>query len=280
MVIPARLHGCLKTGARVEVLLLSPIGELRWHVLARPARRLKKGAWVDFGCGLAAVVLAEHKEGIRDLEFRTQSSFEDALKRVGLPPLPPYIRREPRPEDKERYQTVYARFPGAVAAPTAGLHFDHETLSCIAQKGVQTAFLTLHVGLGTFRPITADAVEEHTMHAEFYEITPEAAGTIVRTRKEGGRIIAVGTTVVRALETAASPDGKVCPGRGYTDLFIYPGYTFRAVDAMLTNFHLPRSTLLVMIAAFAGLEFVRAAYREAVQMRYRFYSYGDCMLIL
>lgn len=279
-VLPARLYGYRSTGGRVEVLLLRPVSELCWQVLARPARRMKLGERVDFGEGLAATVLAEGDKGLRELQFEYEGCFEDVLERLGQPPLPPYIHREVRPEDRERYQTVYARRAGAVAAPTAGLHFTREALSSLEKAGVQTVFLTLHVGLGTFRPVSVSDVEVHKMHAEPYDISAEAAEAINKARRSGGRVVAVGTTVVRALETVADEHGFVEAGRGETDLFIYPGYRFRTVDALLTNFHLPRSTLLMMVAAFAGRKFILAAYREALEQRYRFYSYGDCMLIL
>ncbi len=281
MVLPARLYGRRPTGGRVEVLLLRPAaGDRQWHALARPARRLRLGERVEFGPGLAATVVGEGDEGLRELRFEVDGDFEQALDRLGLPPLPPYIRRRARPEDRQRYQTVYARRAGAVAAPTAGLHFDQGILAALAGTGIETVFLTLHVGLGTFRPVAVERVEDHHMHAEPYQVLPEAAERISRARAAGGRVVAVGTTVVRALETVADDDGRVRPDSGETDLFIYPGYRFRAVDALLTNFHLPRSTLLMMVAAFAGREFILEAYQEAIDAGYRFYSYGDCMLIL
>lgn len=281
MVLPARLYGRRGTGGRVEVLLLRPTaGDRQWHALARPARRLRRGDRVEFGPGLAATVVGEGEEGLRELRFDVEGDFGQALDRLGQPPLPPYIRRRARLEDRQRYQTVYAQRAGAVAAPTAGLHFDQTVLAALAGAGVETVFLTLHVGLGTFRPVTTENAEDHHMHAEAYQVLPEAAERINQARAAGGRIVAVGTTVVRALETLADEHGRVRPGSGETDLFIYPGHQFRAVEALLTNFHLPRSTLLMMVAAFAGREAILAAYQEAIDTGYRFYSYGDCMLIV
>ena len=279
-VIPARLVGRRQTGGQVEILLLSPTGPNRWQVLARPARRVKPGDRIHFDARLEGLVVGVGPEGIRELEFACDGDLLQIVEEIGQPPLPPYIRRRPTAEDRERYQTVYARRPGAVAAPTAGLHFDDEMLRRVQDAGARIAYVTLHVGLGTFRPVKTENVENHHMHSEVYEVSEAAAQAIVQTRQLGGRIIAVGTTVVRALESAAGDDGTIQPTRGETSLFIYPGYRFRIVDALLTNFHLPRSTLLMMVCAFAGREFVLSAYREAVQKRYRFYSYGDCMLIL
>lgn len=279
-VIPARLRGRRSSGAAVELLLLKHLGEMRWQVLARPARRVRPGDRIEFGEDLWAQVVGAGKEGIREVLFEARGKFEELLERYGEAPLPPYVRRPARPDDRNRYQTVYARWPGAVAAPTAGLHFDQPMLERLRQTGVHIAFLTLHVGLGTFRPVTAYRVEDHVMHAEAYELPPDCASAVNHAREEGCRVVAVGTTVVRALETVADEDGRVRPAAGETDLFIYPGYRFRAIDAMLTNFHLPRSTLLMMVAAFAGREFILDAYHEAIRQRYRFYSYGDCMLIL
>ncbi len=279
-VIPARLIGRRQTGGRVELLLLRPISGERWLALARPGRRVRAGDVITISNDLRVRVVAMHQEGIREVELECAGDLLEVLDRVGQPPLPPYIRRPARPEDRERYQTVYARDPGSAAAPTAGLHFDQQMLHRLQQAGIKIAFVTLHVGLGTFRPVTAENVEDHKMHAEPYRITEQAAQRINQARQRGGRVVAVGTTVVRALETVADDSGTIHPGQGETDLFIYPGYKFKAVDAILTNFHLPRSTLLILVCAFAGRELVLAAYREAVRQRYRFYSYGDCMLIL
>ena len=279
-VIPARLFGRRSTGGRVEVLLLRPISGTRWEVLARPARRLKPGDEIIFSDELSAMVVAVKPEGIRELDFRCEGDLLATIERIGQPPLPPYIRRRPSPEDRERYQTIYARRPGAVAAPTAGLHFDEQMLKRVREAGARIAYVTLHVGLGTFRPVKTENVEDHEMHAETYEVPEATAQAVEETRRVGGRVIAVGTTVVRTLETVGHPDGTIEAGAGETSLFIYPGYRFKVVDGLLTNFHLPRSTLIMMICAFAEREFVLAAYREAVQQKYRFYSYGDCMLIL
>lgn len=279
---PARLIGMKKeTGGRVEILLLRPLGEDRWEVLAKPARRLKPGGTVLFGNGvLQAVVEGESDVAggrIVRLLYETED-LEALLNRLGEMPLPPYIRK--RLEDPERYQTVYAKAVGSAAAPTAGLHFTPELLEEIRDKGVDIVPITLHVGLGTFRPVTAERVEEHRMHAEYYEVGEDAAKRIRAARKQGGRVVAVGTTTVRTLESVAGSHGEIVPSRGWTDIFIYPGYRFRAVDALITNFHLPRSTLLMLVSAFASREQILAAYQEAVNRRYRFFSFGDAMLIL
>ena len=251
---PARLIGMKKeTGGRVEILLLKPLGEDRWEVLAKPARRLKPGSTLLFGNGeLQAVVEGESgvAGGGSSVSATRRKDLEALLDRLGEMPLPPYIRK--RLEDPERYQTVYARAVGSAAAPTAGLHFTTELLEEIRDKGVDIASITLHVGLGTFRPVTAERVEEHRMHAEYYEVGEEAAEKIRSARKRGGRVVAVGTTSVRTLETVAGLHGEIVPAKGWTDIFIYPGYRFRAVDALITNFHLPRSTLLMLVSAFAS----------------------------
>ena len=278
-VIPARLIGVKATGAKVEVFLSKRLDGDVWECLARPAKRLKKGVEVDFGEGLRGVVEEVGEEGKRIIRFLPPGALNRVLPRVGKVPLPPYIRREPARDDVYRYQTVFARKEGSVAAPTAGLHFTPGVLEGLRNKGVEIVYVTLHVGLGTFRPVKVDEVEKHKMEEEFFEISEGAAKAINRAKSEGKRILACGTTVVRALESAAK-DGEVLPGARWTDLFIYPGYKFKVVDALLTNFHLPRSTLLMLVCAFAGKDFVMEAYREAVRCRYRFYSYGDCMLIL
>ncbi len=279
---PARLIGMKKeTGGRVEILLLKPLGEDRWEVLAKPARRLKPENTILFGNGeLRAVVEGESDvAGGRIVRLTYEAEdLEALLERLGEMPLPPYIRK--RLEDPERYQTVYARAVGSAAAPTAGLHFTPELLEEIRGKGVDIASVTLHVGLGTFRPVTAERVEEHRMHAEYYEVDEEAAERIRAACKRGGRVVAVGTTSVRTLETVAGLHGEIVPAKGWTDIFIYPGYRFRAVDALITNFHLPRSTLLMLVSAFASRRQILAAYEEAVNRRYRFFSFGDAMLIL
>lgn len=279
-VIPARLFGLKKdTGAKIEVLLLKRLSVHKWEVLVNPGKRLKEGAEITFGNGdLKAKVLERTDVGGRILEFEFEGVFEELLDKLGTMPLPPYIKE--RLEDKERYQTVYSRVEGSSAAPTAGLHFTTELLSQIQQMGVQVVYLLLHVGLGTFRPVKADTVEEHIMHSEFYQVDPEAAEKINEAKKAGGRIVAVGTTTVRTLETVAAPDGEIIPGSGWTDIFIYPGYQFKAVDVLLTNFHLPKSTLLMLVSAFAGSDKVKAAYSAAVENRYRFFSFGDAMLII
>jgi S-adenosylmethionine:tRNA ribosyltransferase-isomerase len=258
-----------------------------WEVLARPARRLEPGARVTFGDGrLAAEILSVTEDGARRVvRFHADGDFGRLLEEFGRMPLPPYIRRDSEDlasgvEDRERYQTVYAAAPGAIAAPTAGLHFTPRVFDELRARGVRVAEVTLHVGYGTFAPVRAGDLSEHRVAAEHFEIGGAAAELVNETKAGGGRVAAVGTTTVRALETAADESGRVAPGRGETSLTVTPGYRFRAVDALLTNFHLPRSSLLVLVSAFAGRELVLAAYRHAVAARYRFYSYGDCMLIL
>ncbi|HUS80113.1 MAG TPA: tRNA preQ1(34) S-adenosylmethionine ribosyltransferase-isomerase QueA [Armatimonadota bacterium] len=276
-VIPARLIGEREGGGQAELLLLEPAGGGRWRALARPGRRLGPGRTISFGGGeLVARVVQTAEGGVRVVELEHEGELMELLERLGRPPLPPYIRRQSEELDRERYQTVYARHPGAVAAPTAGLHFTPEILAAIEQAGVRVCRVTLHVGLGTFQPVKAERVEEHVMHAEHYDVPGEAAEAI---NSRQGRLVAVGTTVTRTLESVADETGLVRPGSGRSELFIYPGYRFRAVEAMLTNFHLPRSTLIMMVSAFAGRERIMAAYREALDQGYRFYSYGDCMFI-
>lgn len=281
-VIPARLRGRKPTGARAEVLLLhaEDPDARRWVALVRPAAKLREGAWVEVAPELAIEVLERRPEGQRLVALHTPLPPLEALERFGEVPLPPYIGRPARPEDRERYQTVYARVPGSVAAPTAGLHFTPELLAALAAKGVRRVPVVLHVGLGTFRPVTVEDPSAHRMHSEWYCVPSESAAILDEVRRAGGRLWAVGTTVVRTLETAADAEGRIQPGTGWTDLFIRPPYRFRAVDHLLTNFHLPRSTLLMLVAAFAGLELTKRAYAEAVAHRYRFYSYGDAMLLL
>ncbi len=262
---------------RIELLLVEKHGPRTWDVLAKPARRLRQGTVLELEGGLGAEVIAAGERGRRRLRFAAE--VEPHLERFGHVPLPPYIRRGDEAGDRESYQTVYARHAGAIAAPTAGLHFTPELLAELETRDVERAAVTLHVGYGTFKPITVERVEKHRMDAERYEVPSTAAEAIRRTRAAGGRVVAVGTTVVRTLESAAREDGSVRPGPGSTELFITPGFRFRVVDALLTNFHLPRSTLLMLVAAFAGRERVLAAYREAVARGYRFYSYGDAMLL-
>lgn len=279
-VIPARLFGRrADTGGRVELLLLHPLGGDRWEVLVRPGRRALPGAVLLFGQGeLAATVEEKTPFGGRVVRFSYADDWQTLLERLGRIPLPPYIHKPLA--DPGRYQTVYARVDGSVAAPTAGLHFTPELLETLKKTGIHLAYLTLHVGIGTFRPVRAARVEEHQMHAEFYTLPAETVEAITEAKARGGRVVAVGTTVVRALESAADPEGRLLPGSGWTSLFIYPGYRFRVVEAMITNFHLPRSTLLMLVAAFAGREFILRAYREALAEGYRFFSFGDAMLIL
>ncbi len=276
-VIPARLIGQREGGGEGELLLLEPAGEGRWRALARPGKRLREGRTVSFGDGeLVATVVEVGEMGERVVELAHEGELLEVLDRLGRPPLPPYIHRDTEELDRERYQTVYAREPGAVAAPTAGLHFTEDILQAIRDRGVQVVRVTLHVGLGTFRPVQTERIEDHRMHAERYEVSAEAAGVI---NAREGRLVAVGTTVTRTLETVADERGVVHAGAGRSEIFIYPGYRYRAVDAMLTNFHLPRSTLIMMVAALAGRESVLVAYHEALDQGYRFYSYGDCMFV-
>lgn len=278
-VLPARIFARrAKTGGRVETLLLKPLGQDRWEALVKPGRRVPVGERLIYGKGeLQGTVMAKTGGGGRIIEFSCQGSFREHLEALGEMPLPPYIHRELA--DPERYQTVYSRREGSVAAPTAGLHFTREFLQEIKNRGVEIHYLTLHVGLDTFRPVQVDKVEEHKMHSEYYEIAPGTAEAVNRTKKEGGRIIAVGTTVARTLETA-SADGLLFPRQGWSHLFIYPGYKFKMVDILLTNFHLPQSTLLMLVCALAGKEKIMHAYEEAVREKYRFFSFGDAMLII
>lgn len=269
-VIPARLYGRSAGGGRMEVLLVERTGEREWEALVKPGKRARPGAPIDFGESLAAEVTGKSEDRY---SLRFSEPVEPHLERLGHIPLPPYIHRPDTAEDRERYQTVYARTPGAIAAPTAGLHFTEDLLKEIEEAGVGIVRVTLHVGIGTFKPVSAERIEEHRMDRERYEISEEAAEAIRR----AGRIVAVGTTVVRTLESAAVGTGEVRAGSGSTELFITPGYRFQVVDALLTNFHLPRSTLLMLVSAFAGRERVLAAYEEAVREGYRFYSYGDAM---
>jgi S-adenosylmethionine:tRNA ribosyltransferase-isomerase len=271
---------------RVEVLLVKQVSRFdgnEWIALVRPGRKIGIGEHLYFGeqGELEAEVIARGEFGVRTLRFHRGSNFFDVIERIGHVPLPPYIGREDRPGDRERYQTVYARERGSVAAPTAGLHFTPEILERLAERGVESAELTLHVGLGTFQPVHEERVEDHHLHREWYRITEEAADKINRAMREYRRVIAAGTTSVRTLEYAAriAKCGEIQAGSGETDLFIYPGFEFKVVSAMLTNFHLPKSTLLMLVCAFGGKERVLAAYRHAVEQRYRFYSYGDCMFL-
>lgn len=279
-VLPARLYGVKEeTGAKVEVLLLKQEEGDVWETLVKPAKRVKRGTVLSFGDGrLTAVCTEELEHGGRKIEFRYEGIFYEVLESLGEMPLPPYIKEQL--DDRERYQTVYSKKQGSAAAPTAGLHFTEEILDALREKGVHIAFITLHVGLGTFRPVSAENVEEHDMHAEFYEMSEETAALLNRVRQEGGRIISVGTTSTRTLETIASEhDDRFREASGWTSIFIYPGYTFRAIDGMITNFHLPKSSLIMLVSALAGREHVLSAYRTAVEHEYRFFSFGDAMLI-
>ncbi|WEG14070.1 tRNA preQ1(34) S-adenosylmethionine ribosyltransferase-isomerase QueA [Pullulanibacillus sp. KACC 23026] len=279
-VLPARLFGVKEdTDAHVEVLLLKQIEGDDWECLTKPAKRIKEGTVVSFGGGkLKAECVALLDEGRRRFRFSYDGIFQERLEELGTMPLPPYIREQL--SDQNRYQTVYAKNNGSAAAPTAGLHFTEELLEAIRQKGVHIAFITLHVGLGTFRPVKVDSIEEHHMHAEFYQMTQETADVLNQTREKGNRIVAVGTTVIRTLETLAQKrDGYFQEDSGWTDIFIFPGYTFKGVDAFITNFHLPKSTLIMLVSAFTGRDFILHAYETAVQERYRFFSFGDAMLV-
>ena len=278
-VIPARLLGVKEdTGAAIEVLLLKRRDNDIWETLVKPGKKMKLGAVVSFGDGtLKGTVVDVVEEGNRLIQFSYEGIFEEILDQLGQMPLPPYITH--RLEDKSRYQTVYAKYDGSAAAPTAGLHFTKELLEAIREKGINIAEVTLHVGLGTFRPVKADVVEEHHMHSEYYSVNPETADLINTTRKNGGRIIAVGTTSCRTLESASTPDGVLHAGDGWTEIFIYPGYQFHVVDALITNFHLPKSTLMMLVSALAGRDHIMNAYAEAVKDRYRFFSFGDAMFI-
>ena len=281
-VFPARLLGERQGGGKAEILLLRPSPHGEWEALLRPARRLRAGDRVLVSCELSVAILsgAFGHEGRRRVRLEAAGDPWALLEKWGHTPLPPYVVRPDRPEDRERYQTVYAREPGSVAAPTAGLHFTPALLERLAARAVERAEVVLHVGPGTFRPVKGERVEEHRVDPEPFEIPAATAEAIARTRTRGGRVVAVGTTTVRALETAASADGVVQPCRGETDCVIVPGFRFRVVDGLITNFHLPCSSLLLLVAAFAGRERVLAAYAEAIRERYRFYSYGDAMLIL
>ncbi|OGX68195.1 MAG: tRNA preQ1(34) S-adenosylmethionine ribosyltransferase-isomerase QueA, partial [Paenibacillus sp. RIFOXYA1_FULL_44_5] len=285
-VIPARLFGVKEdTKAKVELLLLKSRGQDEWEVLAKPAKRVKKGSILQFGEDaqslplLTAEILDEQDMGGRTIKFSYTGIFHEILDLLGHMPLPPYVKEQL--EDKNRYQTVYAKHEGSAAAPTAGLHFTEDYLKRIADKGIQLAYITLHVGLGTFRPVSVEQVEEHRMHAEYYEVSAKTAELINRTYQAGNRIVAVGTTSVRTLETLAQRfgAGKLEACQGWTDIFVYPGYEFQLVQAMLTNFHLPKSTLLMLISALAGRERILHAYKQAVKQQYRFFSFGDAMFI-
>lgn len=280
-VLPARLFGMKEdTGAKIEVLLLKQIEGDEWETLIKPAKRVKEGTKIVFGDGtLTAVCTGEAEHGGRKLKFSYEGIFYEVLEQLGEMPLPPYIKEQL--EDKDRYQTVFAKERGSAAAPTAGLHFTEELLEELKKIGVHIAFITLHVGLGTFRPVSVDSIEEHDMHSEFYQVTEGTALLLNSVREKGGRIITVGTTSTRTLETiAAANEGEFVAENGWTNIFIYPGYEFKAIDGMITNFHLPKSTLIMLVSALAGRDHVLNAYNTAVEERYRFFSFGDAMLIL
>ena len=278
-VIPARLLGHREpSGGAVEVLLLKDKGDGVWECLTKPGRKTHLGTQLSFGEGsLTAEVVGEREDGNKLVKFRYEGIFLEVLERLGKMPLPPYIKQEL--EDGERYQTVYSKINGSAAAPTAGLHFTKELLQKIEDKGVPLAYITLHVGLGTFRPVKAEEISEHHMHSEFCMIDRDTAELLNRTKKNGGRIVCVGTTSCRTLESFAKEDGTFEESSGWTDIFIYPGYRFKAMDALITNFHLPESTLVMLVSAFAGREHILNAYAEAVREKYRFFSFGDAMAI-
>lgn len=278
-VIPARLLGKREeTGGAVEVLLLKRKEKDVWETLVKPGKKAKPGTRLSFGDGLLrAEVLQTVEEGNRLIKFEYDGIFEEVLDKLGEMPLPPYITH--KLSDKNRYQTVYAKYEGSAAAPTAGLHFTHELLKQIEEKGVETAYVTLHVGLGTFRPVKADNILEHHMHSEFFQVTGEAADKINRAKESGKRVICVGTTSCRTVESATGDDGKIKPGCGDTQIFIYPGYKFKMLDALITNFHLPESTLVMLVSALAGKDNILNAYKEAIDEKYRFFSFGDAMFI-
>jgi S-adenosylmethionine:tRNA ribosyltransferase-isomerase len=281
-VLPARLYGVKEeTGAKIEVLLLKEEADNQWKTLVKPAKRVKNGTILTFGEGrLKAECVAEGDQGERELVFTFDgSSFFEILDELGEMPLPPYIRE--KLEDRERYQTVYSKHTGSVAAPTAGLHFTDELLTMLQDKGVHITYITLHVGIGTFRPVSAETIEEHEMHAEYYQLSKGTAALLNQVHEDGGRVIAVGTTSARTLETVAQQhEGTFVESSGWTDIFIYPGYEYKGIDGLITNFHLPQSTLIMLVSALAGKGLIMNAYEEAVRSEYRFFSFGDAMLIL
>lgn len=278
-VIPARLYGHKEgTGALIEILLLKRKKDDIWECLVKPGKKARPGAKITFGNGiLTGEILDIVEEGNRLIQFHYEGIFEEILDQLGEMPLPPYITH--KLQDKNRYQTVYAKHDGSAAAPTAGLHFTEELLKKVQEKGVNIAHVTLHVGLGTFRPVKVDDVEQHHMHSEFYIVEEDQAELINRTKKQGGSVIAVGTTSCRTLESASDEDGVIHAGSGWTEIFIYPGYCFKMIDGLITNFHLPESTLMMLVSALAGKERIMVAYEEAVQEKYRFFSFGDAMFI-
>ena len=279
-VIPARLYGTrVDTGATIELLLLKRMENDVWETLVKPGKKARQGVVISFGDGILTGEIIDVKEdGNRLIQFRYEGIFEEILDQLGQMPLPPYITHTLK--DKNRYQTVYAKYEGSAAAPTAGLHFTEELFQKLEEKGVLVANVTLHVGLGTFRPVKVDDVSKHHMHTEFYQVTKEEADRINKAKQAGGRIVCVGTTSCRTIESAADENGVLKPGQGDTDIFIYPGYKFKMMDVLITNFHLPESTLLMLVSALAGKEQVMRVYEEAVRERYRFFSFGDAMIIL
>lgn len=278
-VLPARIFGIKdNTGARVEFLLLKQVGTNRWETLCKPGKKAREGAKFSFGGGILRATVAQVKDdGNRIVEFECEENFFTTLDKIGQMPLPPYITEELK--DKERYQTVYSHELGSAAAPTAGLHFTNELMEKIKSKGVGIAYVTLHVGLGTFRPVKVDDVTKHKMHSEHYEISEESARLINKAKKNGKRVIAVGTTSCRTLESVATLYGEIKPCDGFTDIFIYPGYKFKVLDGLITNFHLPESTLIMLVSAFAGYDNIMNTYKTAVNEKYRFFSFGDAMFI-
>ena len=277
-VIPARLIGARsQTGGKVEVFLLRQIDKDQWEVLVKPGKKARVGSVILFGDELSCEIIADTDFGGRIVRFVYHGIFEEILDRLGSMPLPPYIHE--KLEDRERYQTIYSRVKGSAAAPTAGLHFTENLMERLREQGIQFGFITLHVGLGTFRPVHVNVIEDHVMHREFYSVPTETAELIRRAKLEGRRVVAVGTTSIRTLEASAASTGHVEAGSGWTNIFIYPGYEFKVVDAVITNFHLPKSTLIMLISAFAGRAFTLEAYRTAVEEQYRFFSFGDAMFI-
>ena len=278
-VLPARIYGVKDTGARVEFLLLKQISGNRWETLCKPGRKAKAGAKFTFGDGLLSATVVEVKDdGNRVVDFDCDENFFSTLDKIGQMPLPPYITEELK--DQERYQTVYSHELGSAAAPTAGLHFTEELMEKLRNKGVNIAYVTLHVGLGTFRPVKVDDVTKHKMHSEHYEIPKKTADLIRQTKQNGKRVIAIGTTSCRTLESVAAEHGEIIPCEGFTDIFIYPGFEFKVLDGLVTNLHLPESTLIMLVSAFAGYDNIMNAYKTAVDERYRFFSFGDAMIII
>lgn len=278
-VIPARLYGTKKdTGGKVELLLVTEEKKTQWLVMARPAKKLKLGSTVIFKEGLLeGVVKEEREEGLRIVKFTYTGDFYDVLDQLGEMPLPPYIGKSL--QNPDRYQTIYSKNRGSVAAPTAGLHFTDELINKLNNKGITITYITLHVGLGTFKPVEAESILDHKMHAEFYHLSPDVEKIINQTKDRGNRVIAVGTTTCRTLESIANKKGKIEASSGWTDIFIYPGYNFQGIDGLITNFHLPKSTLIMLVSAFAGKNNTMRAYQEAIDQKYRFYSFGDAMFI-